>query len=169
MIINAESIPFENMSLSFIMMTNVFHHISKPFLFLEEAKRTLKAGGKIIMIEPTNTIFSKFIYKYFHHEPFEENGIRQIKSGAYANQALPYIYFIRDRAWYEKEFPDLKIERIHYHTPFKYLLSGGVSQPQLVPSFTYPFVQALEKTLNPFNHRIGLFKTIVLRKDDFKC
>jgi hypothetical protein len=68
----------------------------RPYLFLQEAERTLLSGGKIIMIEPANSALGRFIYKRFHHEPFEENGPREIKPGnplSNSNQALASYIF----------------------------------------------------------------------------
>ena len=58
---SAEDMPFGDNHLDAIVMVNVFHHIPKPYLFLSEADRTLKLGGKVIMIEPANTLFSRFV------------------------------------------------------------------------------------------------------------
>lgn len=166
-VFSAESIPFDDASLNGIMMLNVFHHIPNPHLFLLEAMRTLKPGGKVVMIEPANTALSRFIYKRFHHEPFEEKGTRTIKAGnplSNSNQALPYIYFERDIEQFKKEYPLLKINFIKYHSPFSYIISGGVSRTAMLPFFMYPLVKFFEVLLSPLSKQIGLFCTIELEK-----
>jgi SAM-dependent methyltransferase len=166
-ILNAEELPFDDNSVSSIMMVNVFHHIPRPDLFLKQAQRTLLPGGHIIMIEPANTFFARFIYKNFHHEPFDPNGSRQIKPGnplSNSNQALPFIYFIRDAELFKQEFDKLSVLKIKYHTPLLYLLSGGVSRSALFPDFTYGFFRWIENVISPFNSKIGLFNTIVIQK-----
>ena len=165
MVFNAEQIPFRNEELACIMMLNVFHHIHRPFLFLREAERTLVPGGKILMVEPANSIFSRFIYKNFHHEPFQENAGRELTEQENANQALPYIYFQRDRDWLENEFSGLRIEEIKYHTPFRYLISGGMSTIQLLPAFTFDFITKLEQLVEPLNMHLGLFCSITVSKN----
>ena len=93
-VFSAEEMPFNENELASIVMLNVFHHIPKPYLFLKEAERTLVKGGKVIMIEPANSALGRFIYKRFHHEPFDEKGGREIEAGnplSNSNQALPYI------------------------------------------------------------------------------
>ena len=52
------------------------------------------------------------------------------------------------------------------HTPLRYLLSGGLTLRQLVPSFTYPAIKAVEYTLSPVNNLLGMFQTIELEKVD---
>ena len=167
LIFTAEEIPFKENELASIVMLNVFHHIPKPHLFLKEAQRTLIKGGKIIMTEPANSSLARFIYKRFHHEPFDEKGQREIKAGnplSNSNQALPYIYFERDLDLFKKDFPLLKINSINYHSPFSYIISGGVSRSAMLPFFMYNFVKGIEWLFSPFFKQIGLFCTIEIEK-----
>ena len=167
LIFTAEEIPFKENELASIVMLNVFHHIPKPHLFLKEAQRTLIKGGKIIMTEPANSALARFIYKRFHHEPFDEKGQREIKAGnplSNSNQALPYIYFERDLNLFKKDFPLLKINSINYHSPFSYIISGGVSRSAMLPFFMYNFVKGIEWLFSPFYKQIGLFCTIEIEK-----
>ena len=167
LIFTAEKIPFKENELASIVMLNVFHHIPKPHLFLKEAQRTLIKGGKIIMTEPANSALARFIYKRFHHEPFDEKGQREIKAGnplSNSNQALPYIYFERDLDLFKKDFPSLKINSINYHSPFSYIISGGVSRSAMLPFFMYNFVKGIEWLFSPFYKQIGLFCTIEIEK-----
>jgi len=164
---SAEKMPFRDEELSAIFMINVFHHIPKPYLFLTEAQRTLKKGGKIIMIEPANSWLGRLIYKNFHHEPFDEKGGWEIQSTgplSGSNQALPYIYFERDYKKFQADFPDLSVKTITYHTPLMYVLSGGVSRKALVPNPLYGFFKIIEKFLSPLSRQTGLFQTIIIEK-----
>lgn len=167
-VFSAEELPFHENELGSIMMLNVFHHIPKPHLFLKEAQRTLVKGGKIIMIEPANSALGRFIYKRFHHEPFDENAGREINPGnplSNSNQALPYIYFERDLERFKKDYPNLKINSVTYHSPFSYVISGGVSRSAMLPYFMYPVVKFKEWLLSPFSGILGLFCTIEIEKN----
>ncbi|MDR0698133.1 MAG: class I SAM-dependent methyltransferase [Tannerella sp.] len=164
---NAERLPFGNASLCSIMMVNVFHHIPRPFMFLREAERTLIPSGKILMIEPANSLLSRFIYRKFHHEPFDPDGAMEIMPGnplSNSNQALPYIYFEREKESFAKNFPELKLSSIRYHTPFRYIVSGGLSMNALLPSFCYLPVKIMEQLLSPLSRQIGLFCSIDIEK-----
>jgi SAM-dependent methyltransferase len=166
-VFSAEQLPFADQELNSIVMLNVFHHIPRPHLFLKEAQRCLAPGGKIIMTEPANSALGRFIYKRFHHEPFDELGGLEIEPGnplSNSNQALPYIYFEREARRFAKEYPLLKISTIRYHTPFLYVISGGVSRSALLPLFTYPLIRGLEYLLQPFSRQLGLFCTIEIEK-----
>lgn len=167
LVFSAEQLPFKDNELASIMMLNVFHHIPKPYLFLKESQRSLIKGGIVIMTEPANSALGRFIYKRFHHEPFDEKGGREIEPGnplSNSNQALPHIYFERDIALFEKEFPQLKIRSIKYHSPFSYVISGGVSRSAMLPYFMYPLVKGVEWLLSPFSKQLGLFCTVELEK-----
>lgn len=166
-VFSAEEMPFNENELASIVMLNVFHHIPKPYLFLKEAQRTLVKGGKIVMIEPANSALGRFIYKRFHHEPFDEKGGREIQAGnplSNSNQALPYIYFERDLELFKKEYSQLKINSVKYHSPFMYVISGGVSRSAMLPYFMYSVVKGVEWLLSPFNKQIGLFCIIEVEK-----
>jgi len=166
-VFSAESLPFANNELGSIVMLNVFHHIPRPCQFLQEAERTLATGGRIIMIEPANSRLSRFVFKRFHHEPFDEHGGREISAGnplSNSNQALPYIYFERDLALFRQQFPQLRINHVHYHTPVAYVISGGLSRSALLPYWAYPLVQAVEYLLRPLGRTLGLFCTVEIEK-----
>ena len=164
---SAERLPFEDNSIACIMLLNVFHHIPRPRLFLKEAERTLVSGGKVVMVEPANSLFGRFVYKNFHHEPFNPKGEMEIAEGqplSNSNQALPYIFFERERKMFESSCPQLRLVSIKYHTPFSYIISGGFSRRSMLPVFLYPLVRAVEYVLSPFAKVLGLFCTIELEK-----
>ena len=164
---NAECLPFADNSLACIMMLNVFHHIPRPYLFLEEAQRCLVTGGKILMIEPANSCLGRLIYTRFHHEPFKPAAGWEIAPGnpvSNSNQALPYIYFERDIKDFHERFPQLRLNGIRYHTPFLYLASGGLSRKALLPYAMYGIVKFVEWILAPFNRQLGMFCRIEVEK-----
>lgn len=166
-VVNAEKLQFKSKSVGSIVMLNVFHHIKNPKRALSEMERCLINGGKIIMVEPWPTLFSKFIYQNFHHETFDTNlGWKINGKGRMsdANGALPWIVFKRDVKKFKRMFPCLQIISIELHTPFKYLVSGNLSKPQLLPVSFYPIVDYFEKLISPLNKYLALFATIVITK-----
>lgn len=160
---SAEAMPFEDQTVSAFFLFNVLHHIKKVEIFFNEVRRCLQKGGKLVVVEPANTFFSYWIYRYFHHEPFRPEDGWEIPEGgplSGANGALPWIVFVRDKKRFQQQYPELKIEPILIHTPFRYLISGGFSLPQLLPTFFYPAIRSLEAALAPLNPWMGLFMTI---------
>lgn len=166
-IVFAEKLPFKSNSVGSIVMLNVFHHIKDPVKALSEFNRCLKPSGRVIMIEPWPTLWSKFIYQNLHHEDFDVNRSWKIKGRGRmsdANGALPWIIFKRDAIKFKKLFPNLNILKIEPHTPVKYLISGGLSKPQLLSTKFYKLVDNIEKLLSPFNILTAMFATIVITK-----
>ncbi len=169
MVFSATKMPFENSTIDGFFMIDVLHHIADSRAFFAEVCRCLKTSGKIVMIEPANTLWARFIYKNFHHELFDEQAQWQLNGTgplSNANGAIPWIIFSRDREVFEKEFPSLRIVAIHNHTPLRYLLSGGLTLHQLVPSFSYSLIKAIEYALSPLSIWLGMFQTIKLEKID---
>ena len=165
--LTAENIPFKDDSVDAFLMIDVFHHVKDPASVLSELNRCLKPGGKVIMIEPANTLWGWFIYKNFHHETFDPSADWAVSGEgplSSANGAIPWIVFNRDRKRFETEFKSLRIKKICHHTPFRYLISGGVSMRQLMPSWMYPVINGIEFILSPINGLIGMFSTIELQK-----
>jgi SAM-dependent methyltransferase len=168
MAVDAQQMPFRDQSLRAIVFTDVLHHLPNVREFFSEASRCLKPGGKILMIEPWTTGWSKFVYKHLHHEPFRPEAAEWSfpttgpLSGA--NGALPWIVFVRDRERFESEFPALVIERISPFLPFRYLMSGGVSMRSIMPGFTHGFWVRFERTLQPQMSRLAMFAFIAVRR-----
>ncbi len=166
MTFSALNIPFIADSLSGLFMVDTFHHVPDSMKFLFEANRVLKERGKLIMVEPANSLWGRFIYTRFHHEPFEPKGNWQVTDSgplSNANIALPWIVFVRDKAIFERNFPDLVIEEITFHTPLRYILSGGVSFKQLVPDFSYPFFRKFDAFLSFLSKELSMFMTIKIK------
>lgn len=166
-VFSAIEMPFNDGSVDAFFMIDVLHHIADPRVFFREALRCLKAGGKVVMIEPANTAWSRFIFKKFHHEAFDTESGWELGEGgpvSHGNGALPWIIFRRDRKVFEDEFPCLRIAGMCNHTPLRYLLSGGLTLRQLVPSFAYPAVKAVEYALTPLRDILGMFQTIEIEK-----
>lgn len=165
---SGEQMPFEDQSVSAICMIDVLHHIPNCAQFFDEAQRVLIKGGKIIMVEPANTAFSRFIFKNFHHEGFDPNAKQWAfpSSGPLsgANGALPWMVFSRDYQLFTQQHPHLHKQYIKLHTPFAYLVSGGLTFKSMLPGFLYLPFRAFEWLLSPFMPWLAMFQTIVVEK-----
>ncbi|TAJ10757.1 class I SAM-dependent methyltransferase [Marinilabiliaceae bacterium JC017] len=161
--ISALDMPFENNTVGGIFMIDTMHHIPDSEKFLQEVDRVLVKKGKMVMIEPANSLWGRFIYKNFHHEPFAPSGSWTIPSTgplSGANGALPWIVFIRDNERFKQKFPNLKIESIEFINPLTYLLSGGVSRHQLLPDFTYPAIKGIDRLLSGISKELSMFMVV---------
>jgi SAM-dependent methyltransferase len=167
-ILDAQRMPFASHSLKAIVMVDVFHHIPDVSRFFSESQRCLSPGGSIVMIEPWLTPWSRWIYRWFHHEPClpaaRSWALPQGGPLSRANSALPWMVFERDLPRWRKANPFLEVSRIRLHTPFGYLLSGGISNPVSVPGAFFGLSCRLEALLAQWIDKWAMFATIVLHK-----
>ena len=169
-VIFAEKIPYPDESVAAFFLLGTLHHIKDPAKFFSEVSRCLKPGAKVIMIEPTNTPFSRLIFKHIHHEQFDEKKDSWQVNGkgrmADANLAMPWAIFSRDKKKFLVKYPDLEILQNNKHTPFRWFLSGGMAYRRFVPSASFGFFTNTEKILSPFHNILGSFMTIVIKKSE---
>jgi SAM-dependent methyltransferase len=163
MTFSALEMPLDDHSVGGIFMVDTLHHIPDMHRFFQEVARVLARGGKMIMIEPANTLWGRFIYKNFHHEPCDPKGGWTLPptgplSGA--NGALPWIVFERDHQIFTEQYPQLSLETISYRNPLLYLLSGGVSYRQLLPDFFYPMIKQLDHWLPRISKQFAMFELV---------
>ena len=164
---SALQLPFKTRSIDAFFALNAFHHFPDAKLFLQEINRCLKPGGQLILIEPANTFFARFVYRHFHHEPFDPKGEWSFKSHdplMDANGALPWIVFTRDRNKFRIDFPQLEITSMKAHSFIIYLLSGGFSYKSFMPAWSFSFWNKLEQLISSLGHFLGMFYTIRIKK-----
>ncbi len=169
LICRGEALPFADATVGAIFMINVMHHVHAPRRLFAEIRRVLAPGGKVGLIEPHVTAFSRRVYGNLHPEPFEPEAAEWElpESGPLSggNDALPWIVFTRDRVRFESEFAGLRVERVRPQSPFVHLFSGGVMIRSLLPAPLFPLLHRLESR---HGHRwaagLALFATIVVTK-----
>jgi SAM-dependent methyltransferase len=168
LVADARRLPVASQSLRAIVFTDVMHHIPDVHQFLAEAARCLRAGGRILMIEPWVSPWSRLVYTHLHHEPFRPDAeawsFPSTGPLSGANSAIPWIVFVRDRAKFEAKFPGFVIEQIQPFLPFRYLLSGGVSMRSLMPGFSHGLWTRVEGMLAPQMSYLAMFAFVSIRK-----
>jgi ubiquinone/menaquinone biosynthesis C-methylase UbiE len=170
--VDAHKLPFRKNSIGNIVMVDTLHHLADPILFLEEASRVLKSGGRIIMVEPFPTVLSLLVYRKFHKEPFifgADYFKPQKKTNKLAwdsNQAIPYLVFFKYRDKFEKKMGKylkiVKAEKISY---LMYPLSGGFEGPQLIPDFLAPGLKVLERVAGIFRNFLAFRCYLVIERN----
>ncbi len=167
-VLDARRLPFPRGALGGVAMVNVLHHIPHPSAFFDEAARCVRPGGRVAMLEPWVTPWSRLVYTHLHHEPFAPQAANWQLSGqgalSDANGALPWILFQRDRHRFAARHPQWRIAHLRPCMPFRYLLSGGVSMRALVPAASFSLWRALETLLSPWMDTLGMFALIVLER-----
>jgi len=166
LVFDARNMPFADSSTRALVMFNVLHHVPDVAAFMHEATRVLRPGGRILMIEPWVTAWSRIIYTRLHHEPFAEDAKDWTFTGAgplsSANGALPWILFQRDVKLFHERFPMLRCLSSRPFMPFRYLVSGGVSMRALAPSWTFAIWRGFERMLPA--HHWGMFAQIIVER-----
>lgn len=156
---------FRDGSLMNITGMDTLHHLPDAGRFLEESVRVLCRGGRLVLVEPWNNSWARFVYSSFHPEPFDERAGWTISGNGpmtRANVALPWIVFKRDREIFERRFPQMHILCIKPVMPFAFLLSGGSRSRFGVPERFYRLVRRTERLFE--SRGIGMSALIVIEK-----
>ncbi|MEZ6089651.1 MAG: class I SAM-dependent methyltransferase [Pirellulaceae bacterium] len=167
-VFDACRMPFDDNSLRFVCMLNVFHHIADIPTFLRECRRCLKPGGRMLIVDQFPGWISHWVLQYFHHEPYnpasQEWGFASSGPLSGANGALAWIVFIRDRELFEQRFPELRIVDITSHTPLRYWASGGLKWWSMIPGPCWKMACLVDATLIRCSSKFGSFMDIELEK-----
>lgn len=168
-VVDGEILPFGDESLAAIFMTNVLHHLREPANFLREAERALAKGGRLVCVEPSNSWLQKLATNRGSPHEYNDDTIATWHNDitgrlSHANNSLPWVIFVRDRAVFDERFPGLKILSIRYHTFLAFYLSGGFNYRPFLPGFLTPLVVAGEYACRPLCRWLGFEMTVVIEK-----
>ena len=171
----ASAYSIESIQSSFrnIIAVDVLHHLTEPLRFLESASKSIDEDSRIILCEPAATVFGRFFYNRFHHEPCDPKTItapfqfKEDASGFFANMGMGIALFRNEFPSIDKLLSqiNLQVRSIHYRDFLAYPLTGGFSKPAFMPSKAIKAILGIEKALPQFLLKlIGLRMTIVLVK-----
>jgi SAM-dependent methyltransferase len=169
LVTDAQNLPFERGSIANIVMVDVLHHIEFPLMFLREADRVLRPGGRLVMAEPAITLGSSLFYRMFHQEPvrMSEDPLIVGKPDAMrdpydSNQAIPTLLVSRERERLAELLPSLRFIRTDWFSLWVYPLSGGFRRWSLLPDRAGSFILGLEKKLEPVLGRFLAFRLLAI-------
>lgn len=152
-------LPFVSGSLSHLVLFDVFHHLETPNAFLREARRVLRADGRLILFDPFISHASMPVYGLLHHEPVAWR--RQINSantaprprGYYAAQGnATRLFFNREISNWPEGWNVFHAEAF---SCFHYLLSGGYGKPAVYPAGFLKPLQKLDCALSRWPRLFG--------------
>ncbi|MBT4039783.1 MAG: class I SAM-dependent methyltransferase [Rhodospirillales bacterium] len=162
-------LPFKDNSMGNIVMLDVLHHLDTPVLFLLEASRVLKKGGRLIMIEPAITPLSWLFYSLFHEEPvdmkaspFGELRPSEAKDPFEGNQAIPTLMFHRQLKRTLQAIPAFSVVQNEAISLWCYPLSGGFQTWSLLPVWLAPTLLRLERFIEPMLGRLIGFRMLTV-------
>ena len=168
---DAHRLPFQDKFFAGVVMLDVLHHLERPIVFLSEASRVLKPGGRLAMIEPAMTFLARGFYDRFHEEPvdmdadpFAPVAINPDRDPFDANQAIPTLLFATAtaRRLVEQTIPSLQVLNVDWQSLFAYPMSGGFQKWSLIPGSLVRPMLALERSLPGFIRKWLAFRMMVV-------
>jgi SAM-dependent methyltransferase len=166
---DAQALPFADASLDAVVGVDVLHHVEFPARFLAEAQRTLRPGGRVVLVEPAITPVSRVVFKLGHPEPvvlgadpLADGDPDAGKHPMDSNQAIPTLLAGRDRHRLESEFPGLQILHAETLSLFAYPLSGGFRRWCLLPRALVRPLLRVESRLEPRLGRYAGFRLLLV-------
>jgi SAM-dependent methyltransferase len=158
-----------------IVAFDVIHHLQRPLDFLRQSIDALKPGGRLVLCEPAMTVWARFLYRNFHHEPFDLDWPLFDLDGRapdpdpehrFTNQAIPEILFWKELQRTMAALPSCKLIAARKFGFLLYPLSGGYSARNLLPSRGLAMLIKAENWLmRPFARSLtGIRMLVVLQK-----
>ncbi|MFN8542837.1 MAG: class I SAM-dependent methyltransferase [Candidatus Binatia bacterium] len=152
-VVDAAALPFADGEVATIVLLDVFHHLPAPHRFLREVARTLRGGGRLLLVEPWLGLAGRVFYRWIHHEgcdprvdpeaPWTAAG----KDPMDGNAALPWLYF-RPGGWLERSGLPLRILRRERIAALPWLLTGGFQPVSLLPAALVPAALRVDRALS---------------------
>ena len=169
LVADAQFLPVGPATFDNVVMFDVLHHIEFPRRFFAEASRVLRAGGRIIMVEPAITPLSWPFYHWLHPEPVDlaadplcDGSPESTRDAFDANQAIPSRLVGRDRTRFLAAFPDFTIRRCDWLSLIAYPLSGGFQRWCLIPRSLVAPLLWFEDRLAPLIGRYFGFRLLIV-------
>ncbi|MCP4215378.1 MAG: class I SAM-dependent methyltransferase [bacterium] len=168
---NAYRLTFPDQSVSHLILFDVFHHIRYPGTLLEEFRRVLVPGGRVIIFEPALSALGLLVYGVFHHEAIGRVGelcwnapenFDCENTDYYAAQGNAGRIFFSRR--YKKHLSEWNILLKKKFAAISYVLSGGYGKPQLFPSALYPVMKGVDKLCGLLPFLFATRALVVLEK-----
>jgi SAM-dependent methyltransferase len=168
---DAQRLPFQTGSLSNLVLFDTLHHIENVSLFFDEALRTLKVGGRIIIMDPYISWASWPVYRYLHPEPVDltQNPLRLTtpRSGRLpfdSNQAMATILFEKELVRFQTRYPGLAVRHVKRLAFFVYPLSGGFEHSSVIPQGLVAPTLKLERKLGWLARLLAFRLFVVLER-----
>jgi len=170
-VIDCMDMPFEKNSLGGIICIDLLHHVAKPHVFLEEAARVLKPGGRILLIEPYITVGSYLGYKLLHHEDINfkdyHKGTDKTQTKAdpwQGNLALANLVFNRDLKHWKTLQPNLDIIHREIFSLLDFQAAAGFKPYAYLPHWLFKHLIKIEDWISFLMPVFGYRIFVVLEK-----
>ena len=171
MVADAQHLPFQSESLANLVLFDALHHVENVSLFFDEAQRTLRVGGRIIVMDPYLSWMSWPVYCWLHPEPVDCTDDPLVLKSAQAdrrpfdaNQAVATILFERNQPRFESRYPGFSVRHVRRLACVAYPLSGGFDHPSFLPEWLLDPILRLDRTLERIGHFFAFRMLVVIER-----
>lgn len=149
---NAYALSYRDRTLANLILFDVFHHLEFPGEAMNEFRRVLKPGGRLLIFEPDMSPLGRVVYGLLHPEPLgyghdvrwlAPDGKREERYFAAQAQATR-VFLGRERRAWESEWNLVKCRRL---VSMQYFASGGFKKNSPVPAFLSGPLEQLDRSL----------------------
>lgn len=131
--VDALNLPFVENSVDALICSHMIHHLAHPKRFFQQAKKTLKVGGLILISEIETSFVTKLLLRMMRHEGWsydidvfnDQDIANDPKDPWSANCAIPQLLF-QDVKRFESEIPGFRVIKNELTEFAIFPLSGGV-------------------------------------------
>jgi SAM-dependent methyltransferase len=166
---DAGRLPFRSGAFDAIAAVDVLHHLPEPAHFFAEARRVLRPGGRIAVVEPWVTPLSFPVYRWLHQEgcrlgldPWQPFGTRAAtdKDPFDGDAAVVWSLVRRtpEARWRALGFAPPRVRLLN---GFAYVPTLGFRPGSLLPRFLVPALTALDRWTQPLARWTG-FRTLAV-------
>ncbi len=171
LVADAQRLPFQSESLANLVLFDSLHHIENVSLFFDEALRTLRVGGRIIVMDPYLSWASWPIYRWLHPEPMDCTEDPLVFKPPQAdrrpfdsNQAVATTLFERNPSRFQSRYPGFSIRHIRRLACVAYPLSGGFDHPSILPERLLTPILRLEQILERVGWLLAFRMLVVIER-----
>ena len=165
---DAQLLPFRDNSFDNVVAIDAFHHLERPIRFLKEARRILRSGGRLVLLEPGITPISRWFYRYLHPEPVDldvnplQDGLVDMHRHPFlANQAVATLLVTRYKESLADLVPGISLREYRWIGSLAYPLSGGFRRWSMVPERFVRQILTLESLIDSALGRWCGFRLLV--------
>ncbi|MBN1676328.1 MAG: methyltransferase domain-containing protein [Kiritimatiellae bacterium] len=168
---SAYRLSFDRNRLSNVVMFHVFHHLRYPGSALDEVRRVLQPGGRLVVFDPYVSLLGLLVYGALHHEPLAWRtpiawrapaGFELEQDTYYAAQGNATRVFGRRRD--NRPLPGWREVAVRKLSTISYILSGGYSKPQMYPACLHGAMKRLDRICDRFPILFATSILVVLEK-----
>lgn len=165
------ALSFPDASVAGLILFDVFHHLEHPGTALREVARALVPGGRAVIVEPAMGLMGRFVLGLFHAEPLGLRARIQWEAPEGWTPASATYYAAQGNAWKVFRRPSgreplgpLRVREVTSWAALPWLLSGGLSGPQLCPKALLPAVRAVDRLISRVPSMFASRMLVVLEK-----